>query len=140
MSGLRPFSTYSSSSGGTDGSVLCGDEAEAWRVWRERESVFLPGGTRQRLVFLRRRPDGVYEEVGREEALLHFAGKHVAARPTGGVVGGDLHHDLVEVLNYVLELLCAETRNQCRGGRWGGPGGRGTYAQTLGGSSCRLEP
>lgn len=40
MSGLRPFSTYSSSSGGTDGSDALPDVV-AWRACRLAERVFL---------------------------------------------------------------------------------------------------
>jgi hypothetical protein len=49
MSGLRPFSTYSRSSGGTEGRALVRPpvpsglvaEAVVWRVWSEWERVFL---------------------------------------------------------------------------------------------------
>lgn len=38
--------------------------------------------------------------------MSHFVGEDVAAGAAGGVVGRDLDHDLVQVLDYVLELLC----------------------------------
>lgn len=78
MSGLRPFSTYSSSSGGTDGSDALPDVV-AWRACRLAERVFLHAVRLS--LFL-----GGGGDKG-SKGMSHFVGEDVAAGAAGGVVG-----------------------------------------------------
>lgn len=39
--------------------------------------------------------------------MLHFISENIATWSTHGVVGRDLDHDLVQILNDVLELFCS---------------------------------
>lgn len=52
---------------------------------------------------------GVGWVVGLEgwEACLHVLGEDIAGRAAGGVVVGDLDENLEQVLDYILDVICA---------------------------------
>ena len=67
----------------------------AWTFWRERCSCFLVG----ELVWFGR-------ECGRGVRGAHIALEDVSCGTAGEVVGGDLDHDLVEILDNIFKLAC----------------------------------